>query len=78
MELTMNRTIMLTLAGAAAAVFIAWGSAQAAPAFSPIPGLQEFGGSAVEQVHCRRYRHCHRRCHWTRWGWRCWRRCHRC
>jgi hypothetical protein len=78
MELTMNRRVTLTLAGAAAAVFIAWGSAQAAPAFTPVPSMQEFAGSVVEQVHCRRYRHCHRRCHWTRWGWRCWRRCHRC
>jgi hypothetical protein len=74
MELAMNRKLMLTLAGAAAAVFMAWGSSQASPAFTPVP----WAGSAVEQVHCRAYRHCHRRCHWTRWGLRCHRRCHRC
>lgn len=78
MELIMNRKVMLTLAGAAAAIFIAWGSAQAAPAFTPVPNVQEFAGSAAEPVHCRRYRHCHRRCRLTRWGWRCWRSCHRC
>jgi hypothetical protein len=78
MELTMNRKVMLTLAGAAAAVFIAWGPAQAGPAFTPVPGMQEFAGSVAEPVHCRSYRHCHRHCHLTRWGWRCHRRCHRC
>ena len=41
MELAMNRKVMLTLAGAAAAVFMAWGSSQASPAFSS--GAQHAG-----------------------------------
>jgi len=42
------------------------------------PGLQSYVGSNVEPVHCRRYRHCHRRCWSGRYGWHCRRFCHRC
>jgi hypothetical protein len=66
----MNRKLVLSLAGAAAAVFMAFGAAQAAPSYSSLPTLQTFQGSAVAPVHCRRYRHCHGP-RWNRW-------CHRC
>jgi hypothetical protein len=70
----MKRTLLLSAAGAAAAVFIAYGSAQAAPASSTLDGLRVLGleQSNVEQAR----RRCHRRCWRTRWGWRCRRWCH--
>ncbi|MEQ1716689.1 MAG: hypothetical protein ABL907_12000 [Hyphomicrobium sp.] len=33
-------------------------------------------GSAAEQVHMRRWRHCHRQCRWGHHHRRCWRVCH--
>ena len=65
----MTRTLLLSLAGAATAVLLAYGSAQAAPASASLDGLKTLNQSTVQQVRC------HRRCHRTRWGWRCHRRC---
>jgi len=66
----MKRTLLLS-AAAAAAVFIAYGSAQAAPATSSLDALKTLGTeqSTVEQARC------HRRCWRTRYGWRCRRWC---
>lgn len=75
MELRMKRKLLLSAAGATAAVFIAYGSAQAAPAAGSgsldalrILGLEQ---SNVEQAR----RRCKRRCWKTRFGWRCRRWC---
>jgi hypothetical protein len=75
----MTRKLFLSLAGGAAAVCIAYGSAQAAPISSSIESLRLLGleQTNVEQSHWRRYRHCHRRCWRGRWGYRCRRWCHR-
>lgn len=71
----MKRKLLLSAAGAAAAVFLAYGSAQAAPAAGSgaldslrVLGLEQ---SNVEQAR----RRCHRRCWRTRHGWRCRRWC---
>jgi hypothetical protein len=74
MELRMNRKLLLALAGAAAGVFMVYGTAQAAPAASgSLAALKTLGieQPLVEQAHWRtrsRWRRCHRR--W-RSGWRC-------
>ena len=72
----MKRKLLLSAAGAAAAVFIAYGgSAQAAPASSGLDSLRLLGfeQSSVEQAR----RRCYRRCWRTRRGWRCRRWCRR-
>jgi hypothetical protein len=74
MELMMNRKLVLSLAGGAAAVFMAFGAAQAAPNYTSLPNLQTLQESAVQQIHCKWHWHCHRWC--SRWG--CKRRCHSC
>jgi hypothetical protein len=72
----MKRTLLLSAAGAAAAVLMAYGTAQAAPATSPLEALKTLGAeqSYVEEA---RWRRCHRRCWRTRYGWRCRRWCRR-
>lgn len=71
----MKRKLLLSAAGAAAAVFIAYGSAQAAPATGSgsLDALKTLGleQSSVEQAR----RRCHRKCWRTRYGWRCRRWC---
>jgi len=71
----MKRKLLLTAAGAAAAVFITYGSAQAAPASAALDSLRLLGleQSSVDQVR----RRCYRRCWGTRRGWRCRRWCRR-
>jgi hypothetical protein len=71
----MKRKLLLSAAGATAAVFIAYGSAQAAPASGSLDGLKTLGleQSNVEQAR----RRCYRRCWRTRHGWRCRRWCRR-
>jgi hypothetical protein len=62
MELRMNRKLLLSAAGAAVAVFMACGAAQAAPATSTLDTLRTLGAeqSNVEQARWR----CYRRCWW--------------
>ncbi len=60
------------------ATFVGVGSSQAATLSPGLTPLQLEHQSLATPVHCRRYYHCHRYCRWTRWGKRCWRRCHRC
>jgi hypothetical protein len=69
----MNRKLLLSVAGAATAVLLTYGTAQAAPASASLDGLKTLGleQSNVEQAR----RRCHRRCWRTRWGWRCRRWC---
>lgn len=68
----MNRKLLLSLAGAAAAAFMVFGAAQAAPSSGSLDALKTLGAeqSQVEQV-----RRCWRRCYRTRWGYRCRRVC---
>ena len=70
----MKRKLLLSAAGAAAAVFISYGSAQAAPASGSLDSLKTLG---LEQSNIQQVRRCHRRCWRTKWGWRCRRWCHR-
>ncbi len=53
------------------------GTAQAAP-LNPAATVNQAIGSLATNVHCRAYRHCHRRCWWRRGVRRCARYCHRC
>lgn len=53
------------------------GTAQAAP-FNPVAVASQNGGSLATPVHCRRYRHCHRRCWWRNGRRHCRSFCHRC
>jgi hypothetical protein len=53
------------------------GTAQAAP-INPAAVASQNAGSLVTPVHCRRYRHCHRRCWWRNGRRHCRRFCHRC
>jgi hypothetical protein len=66
----------------AAAAFLAFimasGAFTPASAAMPIPNLKTYTVSEATPVHCRRYRHCHRRCWGPWWDRRCGRRCHRC
>ena len=66
----------LVVAGGLA--FAMTGMAQAAPAAgtATLPNMSL--PSDVTPAHCRRYRHCHRRCYRSRYGYRCRRSCHRC
>lgn len=52
-------------------------SAQAAP-IGPAAVVNQSVGSMATNVHCRAYRHCHRRCWWRNGVRRCARYCHRC
>jgi hypothetical protein len=57
------------------------GSSQAAPLgdMTPLPNLAPLSAQDQAQpAHCRRYRHCHTRCHRWKWKRRCYRSCHRC
>jgi hypothetical protein len=74
----MTRKLLLSLAGASAAICIGFSVAQAAPAGATLDSLRTLGlgQSNVEKTHWRRYRHCHRRCWRSRWGYRCRRVCH--
>lgn len=74
---------LLSIAGAAA-MMLAAGAAEAAPAGGVLDALRTAGahaGSNVETVHWRRYRHCHwyKHCWRHRWHRHCrWvKRCHR-
>lgn len=72
----MNRRLLLSLAGAAAAVCLVVGTAQASPATGSLESLKTLGAeqSNVEQARWR----CHRRCWRGRWGrWHCRRICRR-
>jgi hypothetical protein len=51
--------------------------AQAAP-IGPAVAAHQSVDSLATKVHCRGYRHCHRRCWWRRGIRRCGRYCHRC
>jgi hypothetical protein len=53
------------------------GTAQAAP-ISAAAAASQNAGSLATPVHCRPYRHCHRRCWWHRGHRHCRRFCHRC
>ena len=74
----MTHKLLLSLAGATTAICLAFGAAQAAPVSAPLDSLRLLGvdHSNVEKTHWRRYRHCHRRCWRSRWGYRCRRACH--
>jgi hypothetical protein len=52
-------------------------TAQAAP-IGPAAAAPQSVGSLATNIHCRVYRHCHRRCWWRRGVRRCGRYCHRC
>lgn len=52
-------------------------TAQAAP-ISPGVAASQAAPSLATPVHCRRYRHCHRRCWWRHGVRRCGSYCHRC
>ena len=71
----MKRKLLLSLAGAAAAVCLAYGTAQAALAAGSLEGLKTLGleQSTVEQARHR----CHRRCWRHRGHWHCRRWCRR-
>lgn len=71
----MTRTLVLSLAGAAMAAFLAFGMAQASPATGTLDSMKSVGTaqSTVEQTsyYCRRHcwwhhghRHCRRHCGW--------------
>ena len=66
----------LVIAGGLA--FAMTSMAQAAPAAGTaiLPNMSL--PNDVSPAHCRRYRHCHRRCYRSRYGYRCRRSCHRC
>lgn len=68
----MNRKLLLSAAGAAAGLFIALGTAQAAPAANGLETLRTLGAEqgTVEQARWRCYRRCWR-------GWRGGLRCRR-
>jgi len=68
----MNRKLLLTLLGASAALVMAVGTTQAAPASSAGETLRSTAQnqSVVQGVDWRRHCHCHR--------WGCHRRHHRC
>ena len=53
------------------------GTAQAAP-ISPAAVASQNAGSLATPVHCRIYRHCHRRCWWRNGRRHCRRFCHWC
>ena len=53
------------------------GAAQAAP-IGPAAAASQNAGSLATPVHCRVYRHCHRRCWWRNGIRRCGRYCHWC
>jgi 1,6-anhydro-N-acetylmuramate kinase len=74
----MNRKLLLSLAGASAAVVMAFGTAQAAPGSSTADALRSYAQqeSATQDVYWRR-RGCHVRCHWHRGHRHCRRVCHR-
>ena len=71
----MKRNLLLSLAGASAAIVIGLATAQAAPSSSVGDALRSTAQnqSVVQDVHWRRYRHCHRVCRWHRG---CHRVCH--
>jgi hypothetical protein len=74
------RKVFWLVAGVVIAIGIAMtavGTAQAAP-IAPAAAASQAAGSLVTPVHCRRYRHCHRRCWWRNGFRRCGRFCHRC
>jgi hypothetical protein len=75
MELRMNRKLLLSVAGAAAALFIGFGAAQAAPASGSLDTLKTLGleQSNVEEARWR----CRRRCYWHRGHRHCRRVCRR-
>jgi hypothetical protein len=74
MELSMNRKVFLSLAGAAVGVFMAFGSAQAAsPATGTLDALKTLG---LEQSNVSEARwRCRRRCWRHRGHWHCRRVC---
>ena len=71
----MNRKLLLSAAGAAVAVLMACGTAQAAPASGSLDTLKILGAeqSNVEQARWR----CYRRCWWHRGHRHCRRVCRR-
>jgi hypothetical protein len=79
LELCMTRKLMLSLAGAGAALCLAVGTAQASPATGTLDGLKTLGieQSNVEEARYRRHRRCHRRCWRHRGHWHCRWHCHR-
>lgn len=73
----MKRKLLLSLAGASAAVVIGLATAQAAPQSSVGDAVRSYAQdqSAVKDV--RWHRRCHYRCHWHRHHRHCRRVCHR-
>lgn len=71
----MNRKLMLSLAGAAAALFMAVGAAQAGPASGTLGTLKLLGQDAGTQHNVLWTYRCHRRCYRHRGYHRCRRVC---
>jgi hypothetical protein len=68
------KTLIYSMATVAILAWVAAIGFTPAQATLRAPNLQSFAGSSVTPVHCRAFRHCHRRC-----GPRgCVRWCHRC
>ncbi|HEU0160284.1 MAG TPA: hypothetical protein VFR00_13265 [Hyphomicrobiaceae bacterium] len=73
----MKRNLLLSLAGASAAIVIGLATAQAAPSSSVGDAVRSYAQdqSAVQDV--RWHRHCYNRCHWHHGRRHCRRICHR-
>lgn len=70
------RGLLTALAGTACLIAVSASPTQA----SPLPSLallKPSQASPIEQIHWRRYYHCHRRCWWHRGHRHCRRVCHR-
>jgi hypothetical protein len=75
------RTLFWVLGGLVVAVGLtvsSVGTAEAAPLPAAATTMLYDGGSLATTVHCRTYRHCHRRCWWRNGIRRCGSFCHRC
>jgi hypothetical protein len=73
------RKTLAALSGVAVAMALSFGmssTSEAAPG-SGLPALQVDQSSLVQNVHSRRYHHCHRRCYRHRGHVHCRRVCHR-
>jgi hypothetical protein len=74
------RRVYCAVAGLVIAVGLAisfMGSAEAAP-IGPAAVASQSVGPLATPVHCRVYRHCHRRCWWRNGRRHCRSFCHRC
>jgi len=73
----MNRKLLLSLLGASAAVVLAVGTAQAAPASSTGEALRSTAQDLSSVQDARWHRRCYDRCHWRHGRRHCHRVCHR-